>query len=104
MFGLQQGGAGVHLAMNHSDTTEGAVHCFQDEFGNWHSYSFGTDSTGTANTVNSSSSATSVAVANGSRLLLDPEAAATEGGGRGASKSTQSRHGLSNIVMFVNPF
>jgi hypothetical protein len=22
-----------HLAMTHEDTTEGAVHCFQDEFG-----------------------------------------------------------------------
>ena len=31
---------GTHLAVDYEDTTEGAVHCFQDEFGNWHSYTF----------------------------------------------------------------
>lgn len=44
-------GAGTHLATDHADTTEGAVHCFQDEFGNWHSYTFSQESTGTASVV-----------------------------------------------------
>ena len=42
---------GTHLATDHEDTTEGAIHCFQDEFGNWHSYTFGQESSGTARTV-----------------------------------------------------
>lgn len=45
-------GQGTHIATDHEDTTEGAVHCFQDEFGNWHSYTFGTESTGSSNAVN----------------------------------------------------
>ena len=36
----------THLATDHEDTTEGAVHCFQDEFGNWHSYTFSQTSAG----------------------------------------------------------
>ncbi len=44
-------GPGTHLATDHEDTTEGAVHCFQDEFGNWHSYTFSQESTGTASQV-----------------------------------------------------
>ncbi|XP_037072385.1 pecanex-like protein 1, partial [Pollicipes pollicipes] len=32
--------AGTHLATSHDDTTEGAVHYFQDEFGNWLAYAF----------------------------------------------------------------
>ena len=43
--------SGTHLATDHEDTTEGAIHCFQDEFGNWHSYTFGQESSGTARTV-----------------------------------------------------
>nr|XP_026694133.1 pecanex-like protein 1 isoform X2 [Ciona intestinalis] len=35
------GGSNIHFATNHADTTEGAVHCFQDEFGNWLTYTFG---------------------------------------------------------------
>ena len=38
--------AGTHLATDHEDTSEGAVHCFQDEFGNWHSYTFSQTSAG----------------------------------------------------------
>ncbi|XP_074658604.1 pecanex-like protein 1 [Tubulanus polymorphus] len=37
-----------HLASNHDDTTEGAVHCFQDEFGNWLTYTFEEKSSGVA--------------------------------------------------------
>ncbi|XP_059159298.1 pecanex-like protein 1 isoform X2 [Physella acuta] len=37
-----------HLATSHDDTTDGAVHWFQDEQGNWMSYSFGENSTGVA--------------------------------------------------------
>ena len=45
-------GQGTHVATDHEDTSEGAVHCFQDEFGNWHTYTFCAESTGTAVTVN----------------------------------------------------
>ena len=34
----------THVASSHEDTTSGAVHCFQDERGNWQTYTFGTDS------------------------------------------------------------
>ncbi|CAL1527117.1 unnamed protein product [Lymnaea stagnalis] len=37
-----------HLATSHDDTTDGAVHWFQDEQGNWMSYSFGENSSGVA--------------------------------------------------------
>ncbi|KAG7302334.1 hypothetical protein JYU34_013834, partial [Plutella xylostella] len=36
----------VHFATSFEDTTEGAVHCFMDEYGNWMSYTF--DKNGTA--------------------------------------------------------
>ncbi|CAH1791928.1 unnamed protein product [Owenia fusiformis] len=39
---------GKHMASDHNDTSDGAVHCFQDEHGNWLTYSFGETSTGTA--------------------------------------------------------
>ena len=48
----------THLATDHEDTTEGAIHCFQDEFGNWHSYTFGQESSGTARTVASAAAPT----------------------------------------------
>ena len=54
----------THIATDHEDTTEGAVHCFQDEFGNWHSYTFGTDSSGTASNVNRSQQQTASAGGN----------------------------------------
>ncbi|XP_064603904.1 pecanex-like protein 1 isoform X2 [Liolophura sinensis] len=40
-----------HLATSHDDTTEGAVHCFQDERGNWLTYTFGKESSGMAASV-----------------------------------------------------
>ncbi|ELU16306.1 hypothetical protein CAPTEDRAFT_221096 [Capitella teleta] len=40
-----------HLATSHNDTTEGAVHFFQDEFGNCLTYTFAEGSTGLAQTV-----------------------------------------------------
>ncbi|XP_066911070.1 pecanex-like protein 1 isoform X2 [Clytia hemisphaerica] len=44
----EQSGSGSaetkHLAMTHEDTSTGAVHCFQDEFGQWYTYTFGDDS------------------------------------------------------------
>jgi hypothetical protein len=33
-----------HLALDPLDTTQGAVHAFQDEKGNWYTYSFGEQS------------------------------------------------------------
>ena len=53
------------MATDHEDTTEGAVHCFQDEFGNWHSYTFSQESTGTASAVVPTTSS----LASSSRLL-----------------------------------
>ncbi|VDI15303.1 Hypothetical predicted protein [Mytilus galloprovincialis] len=41
-----------HTASNHDDTTEGALHWFQDENGKWFSYSFGENSSGLAFTAN----------------------------------------------------
>lgn len=40
------------MANSHDDTTEGAVHYFQDERGNWHSYTFTEKSAGTTGTSN----------------------------------------------------
>ncbi|XP_064621323.1 pecanex-like protein 1 isoform X3 [Lineus longissimus] len=40
--------SGRHLAQTHEDTTEGAVHCFQDEHGNWLTYTFEENSSGVA--------------------------------------------------------
>lgn len=34
-----------HVAMSHEDTSAGAVHCFKDEFGIWHTYVFGDEGT-----------------------------------------------------------
>ena len=42
-------GPGTHIATSHDDTSEGAVHCFRDEHGNWQSYTFAEKGTGTAN-------------------------------------------------------
>ncbi|KAH9427003.1 hypothetical protein DERP_014979 [Dermatophagoides pteronyssinus] len=39
---------GTHLATSHEDTTVGAVHVFQDEHGNWFTYTFDENSTGLA--------------------------------------------------------
>ncbi|KAJ6217771.1 hypothetical protein RDWZM_008928 [Blomia tropicalis] len=39
---------GTHLATSHEDTTAGSVHVFQDERGNWFSYTFDDNSTGLA--------------------------------------------------------
>ncbi|XP_055880236.1 pecanex-like protein 1 isoform X3 [Biomphalaria glabrata] len=44
----QMVGEDGHLATSHDDTTDGAVHWFQDEQGNWMSYSFGENSSGVA--------------------------------------------------------
>ncbi len=55
------GAPGTHLATDHEDTSEGAVHCFQDELGNWHSYTFAHDSAGTASMVAPGTSASTSA-------------------------------------------
>ncbi|XP_022800219.1 pecanex-like protein 1 isoform X2 [Stylophora pistillata] len=38
------GGASTHVASSHDDTSPGAMHCFQDEFGVWQTYIFNSDS------------------------------------------------------------
>jgi hypothetical protein len=40
-----------HLAMTHDDTSEGAVHCFEDADGNIYSYTFGTNGQNTARII-----------------------------------------------------
>uniref|UniRef100_A0A915DT84 Pecanex-like protein n=1 Tax=Ditylenchus dipsaci TaxID=166011 RepID=A0A915DT84_9BILA len=44
----------THVAYDHEDTTQGAIHSFQDEFGNWWTYSFDDQSVGTAQALGSS--------------------------------------------------
>lgn len=48
---------GTHLASSHNDTTTGAVHCFQDEHGNWLTYTFDENSTGVAKGLSSATDA-----------------------------------------------
>ncbi|KAI6242853.1 Pecanex-like protein [Aphelenchoides fujianensis] len=43
----------THVAYDHDDTTEGAVHSFQDEKGNWWAYAFDGHSNGTAQALGS---------------------------------------------------
>lgn len=42
-------GHGTHLATSHNDTSDGSVHCFKDEHGNWLTYTFDEKGLGTAN-------------------------------------------------------
>ncbi|XP_064214797.1 pecanex-like protein 1 isoform X2 [Tribolium castaneum] len=42
-------GHGTHCAKNFNDTTDGSVHCFMDEHGNWITYTFDEKGLGTAN-------------------------------------------------------
>nr|XP_054759247.1 pecanex-like protein 1 [Lytechinus pictus] len=42
---------GRYLATNHNDTSPGSVHCFQDEHGNWMTYTFSDNSSGIAQRV-----------------------------------------------------
>ncbi|KAK7081632.1 hypothetical protein SK128_019025 [Halocaridina rubra] len=42
---------GTHLASSHEDTSDGAVHCFQDERGNWFTYTFNDRGVSTATSV-----------------------------------------------------
>ncbi|GLV35789.1 pecanex [Carabus blaptoides fortunei] len=42
-------GQGTHLATSHNDTSDGSVHCFKDEHGNWLTYTFDEKGLGTAN-------------------------------------------------------
>lgn len=50
-LGLQDG---THVAYDHEDTTQGAIHSFQDEKGNWWTYAFDEQSNGTAKALGSS--------------------------------------------------
>ncbi|KRY53192.1 Pecanex-like protein 1 [Trichinella britovi] len=42
---------GNHMAASHDDTSEGAVHCFQDQDGHWWTYTFCSNGTGTAQSL-----------------------------------------------------
>ncbi|XP_023722503.1 pecanex-like protein 1 isoform X5 [Cryptotermes secundus] len=65
---MADGGPGTHIATCHNDTSEGAVHCFRDEHGNWLSYTFSEKGTGTANTGVMPIAAAAAATANGKLL------------------------------------
>ncbi|VDK79044.1 unnamed protein product, partial [Anisakis simplex] len=45
---------GTHIAADHEDTSQGAVHSFQDEDGNWWTYAFDAQGFGTAHALGSS--------------------------------------------------
>ncbi|KAK6104128.1 Pecanex protein (C-terminus) family protein [Brugia pahangi] len=45
---------GTHVALDHEDTSQGAVHSFQDEDGNWWTYVFDEHGVGTAHALGSS--------------------------------------------------
>uniref|UniRef100_A0A914RSW3 Uncharacterized protein n=1 Tax=Parascaris equorum TaxID=6256 RepID=A0A914RSW3_PAREQ len=45
---------GTHVAVDHEDTSQGAVHSFQDEDGNWWTYAFDSQGVGTAHALGSS--------------------------------------------------
>ncbi|VDK67390.1 unnamed protein product [Litomosoides sigmodontis] len=45
---------GTHIALDHEDTSQGAVHSFQDEDGNWWTYVFDERGVGTAHALGSS--------------------------------------------------
>ncbi|MFH4978025.1 hypothetical protein AB6A40_004734 [Gnathostoma spinigerum] len=45
---------GTHVAIDHEDTSQGAVHSFQDEDGNWWTYAFDDHGLGTAHALGSS--------------------------------------------------
>ncbi|CAJ0957448.1 unnamed protein product, partial [Mesorhabditis belari] len=44
---------GTHIASGHEDTTQGAIHSFQDEDGNWWTYAFDENGVGTAQALGS---------------------------------------------------
>lgn len=50
-LGLQDG---THVAYDHDDTSQGAIHSFQDEKGNWWTYAFDEQGSGTAKVLGSS--------------------------------------------------
>ncbi|XP_028982643.1 pecanex-like protein 1 [Diachasma alloeum] len=50
LLGLISNGE-CHLATNHNDTTEGAVHCYRDDNGRWLAYTFDEKGSGVATSV-----------------------------------------------------
>ena len=83
---------GTHIATDHEDTSEGAVHCFQDEFGNWHSYTFGQDSSGTASMV----------VPNVTTHFRQQPPLATSGTSRRASRSSSCVSTSSGLTVILD--
>ena len=83
---------GTHIATDHEDTSEGAVHCFQDEFGNWHSYTFGQESSGTASMV----------VPNVTTHFRQQPPLATSGTSRRASRSSSCVSTSSGLTVILD--
>nr|XP_022912748.1 pecanex-like protein 1 isoform X1 [Onthophagus taurus] len=52
-------GHGTHCAKSFNDTSDGSVHCFLDEYGNWVTYTFDEKGLGTANNTTNNLPATS---------------------------------------------
>ncbi|KAL4237244.1 hypothetical protein ACF0H5_001963 [Mactra antiquata] len=66
-----------HIAESHEDTTEGATHLFQDEDGNWFSYTFGDSTAGVAMSLAEAENAqkdiwSSSSCASGPMVVIDP--------------------------------
>ncbi|XP_018322376.1 pecanex-like protein 1 isoform X2 [Agrilus planipennis] len=93
-------GRGTHRAKSFDDTSDGSVHCFLDEYGNWITYTFDGKGVGTANislqiTPNSSGKLLPA--------LLRREEAPPNGGNEGwESNSTESVCNSSVSVMLEN--
>uniref|UniRef100_A0A914W0W0 Pecanex-like protein n=1 Tax=Plectus sambesii TaxID=2011161 RepID=A0A914W0W0_9BILA len=69
----------THVATNHEDTSQGAVHSFQDEDGNWFTYSFDELGVGTAQSLGSSRALMEILHAQPRQTLTAlPEAGFTE--------------------------
>lgn len=102
---------GTHLSHAHDDTTAGAVHCFQDEFGNWLTYTFDENGMGTARVLgdatpanplvlfnpslsnNSSSSSSS----SNSPLIMDAPTSVVNVSGHSLPQLPSRRHSSSNF-------
>ncbi|MPC31806.1 Pecanex-like protein 1 [Portunus trituberculatus] len=82
---------GTHLAFSHEDTSDGAVHCFQDEQGNWLTYTFNDRGVSTASTV---PPATDARVLNKLRRCGGTNTSAGTGTGTGGVTSSSGSGGV----------
>lgn len=99
---------GTHLSHAHDDTTAGAVHCFQDEFGNWLTYTFDENGLGTARVLGDATPASPVVLFNrslsnnsssssNSALIMDAPACVVNVSGHSLPQLPSRRHSSSNF-------